>query len=471
MADDKKPSAAKAFIGKHGEKVGLGAAAAALLVYLLIGVVMAKDDPNINSIKNEERRIDAEKGKAHKQLTPESVKSDSGAVLTPWNVVTTAKAGGDAVAKYLPDIKITEVVKPKDPIKAALAPTIAFGTSAVDFDGITITWTVKEFTKQEMTKGAKDNDYLKLTGFVVERETNGSGKWDKVADLDVKTLTYKDTQIDPKTKYAYRITSVVEPDTNPKREEKAKAVTVSTPAPVLTKTIWKVTFTNPSKPAGAAKGMVYVKIEKYEKGRGTVEKSHIQYEGDKIGWWEEQPAGEPVSLHRVSKDGKAFSVDFNTGYELLSIEPKKLTLDFKKCKKIYDKGNWINCEQVVEKRPFTTTEIVYTDEGGKKTIYAPAPPENDDLCENHGGKPKVEKKPEGTEAKPDQPKEDPKVVEARKREEAAAKMFADAEKAETAKNKSQAASLYLKLLADFGNTDFVAKQKAEIIKERLARLQ
>lgn len=471
MAEEKKNSAAKEFLVKHGEKVGLGTAAAALLAYLLLGVVMAKDDPSLRALKSEADRIDAEKSKSHGHLTLPEVKTDSGAVLGPWNVVTTAKAGSDAVARLVPELKINEVDKAKEFVKAAVAPTIAFGTSAVDFDGVTITWTMKEFTKQEMAKGAKDFDYLKLTGFVVERETNGSGKWEKVADLDVKTLTYKDTQIDPKTKYAYRVTSVLEADANPKREEKAKPMTVATPAPILTKTIWKITFTNPSKPAGAAKGMVYVKIEKYEKGRGTIEKSHIQYEGDKIGWWEEQPGGEPVSIHRVSKEGKAFTVDFNTGYGLVSVEPKRVTIEIKKCKKKYDQGNWVGCDPLIEKRTVSTNEIVYTDEGGEKKILVPAPPELDDLCENHGGKPKTAEVKKTTEAAPDQPKEDPKAVAARKREETAAKMFADAEKAEAAKNKSQAYSLYKKLMDDYAETDFVAKQNLEVIKDRLVRLK
>lgn len=470
MAEEKKPSKAKEFIGKHGEKVGLGAAAAALLAYLLLGVVMAKEDTSSQEIKREKDRIDAEKNKPHKNYQAGEVKLDSGAVLSPWNVVTTAKAGGDAVARALPEISFNEVEPAKIKVKTALVPTIAFGTAAVDFDGITITWTAKEFTRQEMKLGEKDNDYLKIAGFRVERETNGSGKWEKVADLDAKTLTFKDTNIDPKTKYAYRVTSVPEPDTNPKREEKAKGMTIATPAPVATKGIWKLTFTNPSKPAGAAKGMVYIKIEKYEKGRGTVEKAHIQYEGDRIGWWEEQAGAEPVSLHRISKDGKAFSVDFNTGYNLVSIEPKRLMLEGKKCKKKYDGGgNWIDCEKLVDRRAFSTNEIVYTDEGGERKILSPAPPEIDDLCENHGGKPKAEvKKPDGA---PDQPKEDPKVAEARKREELAAKMFADAEKAEAAKNKSQAVSLYTKLLDDFAATDFVSKQKLEVIRSRLAYLK
>ncbi|HXX94027.1 MAG TPA: hypothetical protein VEN81_10360, partial [Planctomycetota bacterium] len=68
-------------------------------------------------------------------------------------------------------------------------------------------------------------------------------------------------------------------------------------------------------------------------------------------------------------------------------------------------------------------------------------------------------------------KEDPKVAAARKREEDAAGVFKEAEKAEAAKNKAQASSLYHKLLSDYGNTDFVAKQMKTVIEQRIAQLK
>ena len=94
------------------------------------------------------------------------------------------------------------------------------------------------------------------------------------------------------------------------------------------------------------------------------------------------------------------------------------------------------------------------------------------MCENHGGPKKAEApKPLGAQTNPEPPKEDPKAAAARKREEEAAKVFADAEKAETAKNKTSASSLYHKLLSEYGNTDFVSKQMKTVIEERLAKLK
>jgi hypothetical protein len=475
MADDKKPNAAKDFLVKHGEKLGLGVAAAALLSYLLLGVVMAKEDMTSHDLEVEGKRIDKEKGTPHKENTAPEVKFE-GSWIGPWNTVATAKAGNDSGGQLLPYLVIRETEKPKEKIKAAQVPSIAFGTAAVDFDGVTLTWTVKEFTKPEMSKGAADNDYFKLQGFVIERDTNASGKWEKMADLDAKTLTYKDVNIDPKKKYTYRITSVPEPDTNVKREEKAKGMTITPPSAIQTQGIWKLSFLNPSKPAGAAKGMVMIKIEKYEKGKGTVFAQHIQYAGDKIGTWEEQTgSGDFVTKHRAFKDGKALVVDFDTGYSLTSVEPTKITLEIKKCKKKYDSGgNWVACDQIIEKRTFEPHEIVYKDDEGDKKILSPNPRDSrlgqDDLCENHGGPKKLDIK-KADDLKPDQPKEDPKVAKARMREEEASKLYDAALKAEAAKNKKQALDDFQRLLKEYADTEFVSKNKKVEVEERIARMK
>ena len=44
MGEEKKSNAGKDFVAKHGEKVGLGGAVAALLAYLMVAMVFAKED-------------------------------------------------------------------------------------------------------------------------------------------------------------------------------------------------------------------------------------------------------------------------------------------------------------------------------------------------------------------------------------------------------------------------------------------
>src|SRR5439155_17746412 len=139
-------NAAKDFVTKHGEKVGLGLAAAALLAYLMVAVVFAKEDSSAQNLDHERNRIDGEKGKAHDDFRAPNVPTDTGK-LAPWNTVTTAKAGRDEVAKFTPELVEKPMDRPKEVIKKAAVPALSFGSSAVDFDGVTLTWSVKEFTK------------------------------------------------------------------------------------------------------------------------------------------------------------------------------------------------------------------------------------------------------------------------------------------------------------------------------------
>ncbi len=252
----------------------------------------------------------------------------------------------------------------------------------------------------------------------------------------------------------------IDKDTGATPNPDGKVMTVVSPQ-VATMGIWKLTFTNPSKPAEAAKGMVYVKIEKFEKGYGKVEKAHIHYDGDQIGFWEESAGADPTSKHRVAtKGGKAIEVDFNINATLISVVPVKLTVDVKRCKAIYAGGAKTGCEQIIEKRGFDTNTITYKDDEGVNL---------DQLCDEHSGKKIVTTLPPDKD-KPEEPKVDPTVALKAKREAEAEKLFEEAEKA-TDKNKSLATTYYTRLLKEYADTDFVSKNKKAIIEERLAGLK
>jgi len=480
MAEEKKESAAKAFFVKHGEKVGLGAAALALVAYLVVGVLMAKDDPTPKQVDREVRRIKDDKVTSHDKdaefKAPDS-KPWSDTAVKPWNnVVASARGGTDWVATGLPEFKLKEIAPVAIKIRGVRIPEIAFGNVEVSLDSVILTWSVKAFTPAEERTLARDNDILKLKEFVIERQAAVGGKWEEIGRVtDLKTTTFKDTKIDPKTKYTYRVTSIPEPDKLNRPEAKGMTVTGSA---VSTYGIWKVSFINPSKAAGSAKGMVYVTIEKFEKGRGTVSIRRIHYAGDKIGSWAETEGAEPTSTHVVSQGGKSFKVDFNTGMELVSIEPAKVTIDIVKCKTQFDNtGNKIGCTELKEKRSFDVHEIVYKDDDGTHKMHSPNPKDSprgqDEKCEDHGGKKIVAvlPQPKATDPTTEAPKVDPAALKAQKRETDAEKLFKDAEKAEAAKNKAQAISLYEKLLLDFADTDFVSKGKKTAIEERLAALK
>jgi len=491
MADPKKSNALNDFLMKFGEKLALGVAVLLLLGYAIYAFGMSSEDPSLGQVKKGIDAIEKEGKNPHKDMMAPDTQNWQAGAVGPWNtVVTTARPpddwGGFIITKAEGKGVAKAIIK-KIPV---VVPPVAFGSIEVAIDSITVTWSYKDFTPQEVLKMGREKekiDAAKASHFVLEREVNGNGKWEVIAEkLDVKVQSYIDTKIEPKTKYAYKVTAYstdknylerggkVDPVDGATSNANGKINVVTGPQ-VSTLGIWKLTFTNPSKPADAAKGMVYVKIEKFEKGYGKVEKAHIHYDGDQIGFWEESAGAEPVSKHRVATTkGKTIEVDFNIGATLISVNPVKLVVDVKRCKPIFDKSTGVKtgCDQIIEKRNYDTSLIVYKDDEGQKKIYSPNPGDLNQLCEEHGGKKTsiVTTVPGDKPANPDEPKVDPKEVARMKKEADAEKLFDDAEKA-LEKNKSLAASYYQKLLAEYKDTDFVSKNKKAIIEERLAGLK
>ena len=489
MADAKKGNAAKEFFEKFGEKLALAIALVILVGYGVIAFAVGDDDTQLRDVDKSKKEIEKEQKTVHKEMTAPDTENWQAKAVNPWTtLVVSARGANDWGASLITKAEgkgyKKEVLK-KVPVKV---PHVAFGNVDVAIDQISVSWAYKDFTPQEVQKMSRDKekaDAAKASHFVLEREINGNGKWEVLADkLDVKTQQFVDAKIEPKSKYAYRVTAystdknflerggALDPETGATANPDGKINTAVGPQ-VQTLGIWKLSFTSPSKGAEAAKGMVYVKIEKFEKGIGKVEKSRIHYDGDQIGWWAETDGAEPVSRHRVpAKGGKAIDVDFDTKATLTSVAPVKLQVDVKKCKAIYDKGAKTGCEQIVEKRNFDTYLITYKDDEGVKKIHVPSPNILDQLCEEHGGRKIVTSLPGSTtEKKDDEPKADPKEVARLKKEEDAAKLFDQAEAA-LDKNKALALTSYQRLLSkEYADTDFVAKSKKATIEERIAALK
>ncbi len=490
MAEEKKGGKGKEFLVRHGEKLGLGAAAIALVAYLVMGVLMATEDPNARKVDSEAARLKTETDKRH----PEEVKIP---LVRPWKVEavgdwnkvveSTNKTPPDNwVASLTTEIKYTMIPKPPEKKILAVGPTISLGDIQVNLDHVVVNWTLKDLSPAEAAAARKKGENpVKVSHYKVEKRVPGK-EWQVLEEkLDVKTLTCKDTKIDPKTSYEYRVTAYTADPIWAKAANgnaEGSIMSVVTDAPAQTLGIWKLTFRSPSRPQNAEMGgMVQVVIEKFEKALGgKVTTSRIHRDGDRIGWWPESGDPEPTSKHKIFERGKAYTVDFDTGATLVSVAPKKVTIDIKKCKKIFDptSGNQTGCDTVVEKRSFDVYEIHVKDDEGDKKFLSPNPRETpngqDQFCEDHGGKKIVTTLP-GAEKKPDDapppPKVDPAVELAKKKEAEAEKLWKDAEKALAADNKRAAILIYEKLLSkEYAGTDFVAKGKKAIIEQKLGEL-
>jgi len=489
MPEAKKVNPAVTFLADNGEKLALGIAVLLLVACAVKWFGMSGEDPTIGLYKTA-TSLDKEARTAHPEMTAPNTENWQAKAVNPWSTLVTSARPADNWGGFLITRAEGKGLK-KEVIKKVpvLVPQVSNVVTEVTLDSITVGWSYKDFTNQEVSKMSRDKenktDAAKATHFLLEREVNGSGKWEVLNDkIDAKVLSFVDTKIEPKLKYNYRITAFSADKTFLERGGKLDAesgatanptglVNMVTGAPVQTMGIWKISFSNATKPADAAKGMVYVKIEKFEKGVGKVEKAHIHYDGDLLGTWEESAGAEPTSKHRVaSKTGRSIEVDFNTGATLISVNPVKLVVDVKRCKPIFDKstGNKTGCEQVIEKRNFDTAQIMYKDDEGQHKIYVPSPNSLDQLCEEHGGRKSIVTRLDPEKNPEDPNKPDPKEAARLKKEMDAEKLYDDAEKA-IEKNKPLALGYYQRLLKDFGDTEFVAKNKKAIIEERIAALK
>jgi hypothetical protein len=484
MADQKKAGGAKDLFVRHGEKIGLGLAVLALLVYVLFFYMPDSKHAESEALRKVADKVKRASGASKAEDEPQAAKAWEGAAVSPWNtVIAPAKGADNWAASLLTDINVST----KKPLKVrppqALAPSIAFETLEINLDSVIVTWSVKEFTKTEIAAMAKKTPKeipVELTTFKVERDVNGAGKWETVATLeDPKARTYKDVKIEPKTKYAYRVTAFSTKkeflenggeDGTPNATGLVGAVASPT---AQTLGIWKITFTNASKPANADKGMAYVTIEKFEKALGAkVEKKRIHYAGDKIGWWAEASDGEPTSKHKVQIGAKAVEVDFNTEVTLVSVQPRKVTVEITKCKRKFGPGGLPEypCDKIKERRSFDIHEIVLSGPEGRQVIQSPNPKEHpngqDQICEECGGKKAVNPNVINPQ-EPAPPKEDPAVAAAKKKEADAEAVFKEAEKLFKDGKYKDSIGKYERLLKEFATTDYVAKGQRPLIEQRL----
>ena len=262
------------------------------------------------------------------------------------------------------------------------APTLSLEKVRSSPDGIALAWFVLQATFR-----CFDDDLLSpmpIAGFTLERQEAGSSRWTMLAaGIPAAARRYVDRGVEPGIRYLYRVTALLADGTS---------LATQTEEPVAGPPRWRLSFSRPSKPAGAAKGAVYVTIEKFEKGVGTVASKHVHQDGDSIGWWEETSGVGPTPQHPVTlPDGKELTIDFNSGAILETVVPMKQIVEIKRCRPVYDlrSGDQVGCDPIVEQRPFECHEISYEDAEGKHRVDVPELTSLNQLCRMHLANPNV----------------------------------------------------------------------------------
>ncbi len=262
-----------------------------------------------------------------------------------------------------------------EPVSPAPLPTVALENVRFGPDGALVEWVVFEATIR-----CAPDEVLRVTRFSLEREDIASGTRTLIAEaLPPSARTYIDRDLGPGCRYRYRLTT---------HFSSGKGVQETDPFEVTP--AWTFEFRSPARPRDASKGMVFVRIKKFERGVGLVEASHIHFDGDHIGWWEDAPGTDPVPRHRVTRPGgQAITIDFNTGALLKSVVPARKVVEVKRCKPIYElrTGVKLGCDVVVEQRKMDTYEISYRDSAGEHQVHVPKPDSLNQLCPDHQANP------------------------------------------------------------------------------------
>ncbi len=467
MQESSSAGGSKGALQQHWEKIGLAAAVLAC-VAVLGWAFNAGESPEVRSLKTAINRVnDTAKG----GQTGEGWAPPAATVPAPNDKVvdtSLANAWGQSVRTEYS----AKALAVADAVKGAIlfipTPRLEVGDPAVE--GIDLTWSA------DVTEKVGARVKVDVLGWTVERKKAG-GKWEVVADrLEFKDpkdpkakplyegLKWKDTALEPKTEYTYRVSAIgntADPAYLKAKPENRDPGKPSNEVTVRSVGIWRITFANLKAKDDDANtpGQAYITIEKFDIVAGPVKISKIQNEGEKIGWW---PDGgtEPTSMHSTfsAKLGKQTKVDFNTGGVLKKvILGREVEYTYKQCK-MKSTASGTECEGVeTKKERHKVNEVQFTDDEAKPQVFRVnvTAPKADSLCEAHGGERKPVESPEARKER--------RAAEAKKLAEEAdalwnTKRDGDLKK----KDRAAAKAKYRDLLSDYGDLDEVEKRKAEI---------
>ncbi|MBI2932478.1 MAG: fibronectin type III domain-containing protein [Planctomycetes bacterium] len=447
MAEEPKTSRLAVFFAQHGEKVGLGVAASALLIFFVFGVFLAEPNTGIARVKSADGAID-DRVRTSTESSPPKRTPQSGPALAPYVEVPPVTPGNNWAMSYVTRITVdpkketgTERAKP------AALPPLTLSVQEVSIDGIALTWS--------LGKVSDDKKEVKPDYYVVEKKS-GAGDWEEIARLrgDPKKKTepstaHTDTAWAPKTSYRYRVAAETE-------GVKATKV-VSNEVEARSVGIFQVTFRSIIPGHDGEKGKVWLEIVKSDQEYKRVSVSRIQVEGERVGWWPEKDGEEPTSKHYLSlPGGRGAEIDFDTGWTIKEIKEFKTVLEYVVCDPVYGAGGVkIKCNKLKKTKPFSTSMLVYIDDEGRpQTRYAKEPKAQDELCADCDGTPAT------TGPTPEEIKE--------RHEKAAQALLAEAEKAWAASEWRKAVDKYDELKKRFSDTE-AFKKKAKAIEDNIRK--
>lgn len=344
----------KTMMQEHGEKFALAGTLLILVVYVVFGWVVAapsKVYTKINEMKDNAKQIIARENKP--TLPPLLTEQE---VRAQWKVddsLGNAQKGLEWVAYWRP--KVIPELKEGPPVDVISLYPPKIDEPTVDIGKVNLSWSLHPDTSKDLVKQ-----------WVLFRKTGDAGAWEELTKVDVETTSYIDDKTLPKTTYSYKVKAIPDPvqKVTNMRGDESSVVSISTPDTTSIRFV------------GGTEQMAQIEVQKYINGNWEVLKVNVRPglgPGSKIG------RKETRTINR-----KLVTLDFETGYELLSITKEPRVTKEKKTRSVWkddpnQPGKKIQVEEEYEEtKTVTTLKIKYKDDAGaEKELWMEPPREKE----------------------------------------------------------------------------------------------
>ncbi|MBI5368138.1 MAG: hypothetical protein HZA54_13965 [Planctomycetes bacterium] len=340
----------KKLVMEHGEKIGLGAAALLLVLYVVFGFVLAGENTRIQGM-NQLVGVVNEALQSTKTPPLES-KPWLANARGPWESIEKPLESNDWTMYY--QTKIVEVAVGERPVpvegpKATVHKAPGLPDPTVDIGAVSLKWSRHKDTTCEI------DEYLVMRklegGAKFEQIGRADGDKGKAAEGEVAEavdILYLDAKVQPRKTYIYKIVSKTSDPLADKKEvesNEAKATATSTVAIFLK-----------GGTATETQKIAQITVRKFfADSKDWKEQNYVVRVGDPIGKKERKYVG---------KESKEF--DFVTGYILVDIMTEKRPIKRSITEKEYKDGVMVEVKKEITENQSALRMVVKDDEG--KTV-------------------------------------------------------------------------------------------------------
>lgn len=340
----------KTLMQEHGEKLALAGAGLILAVYVVMGWVLWTPSEVYTKTQDLKAQADGILAMDKKPELPELPTEEQ--VRAQWKV-------DDSLGNSQKGLEWVAYVRPKvtpKPGEVKAVDEIALWPPTLDEPSVNIGMVNLAWDNHKNTNAV-------VKTWVVLRKTGDAGAWEELTRTDGETKSYADDKTAPKTTYSYKVKAIADemPKVNNLKGDESTAVSITTPDTTSIRFV------------GGTEQMAQIEVQKFINGKWEVFKDNVR-PGVKIG-----------KKQTRMVDRKPATLDFETGYELLTITKEPRVTKVKKMRNAWkddpnQPGKKIQVEEEYEETTTVTTlKIKYKDDGGaEKDMWMEPPKEREE---------------------------------------------------------------------------------------------